>query len=223
MTVAAILAELEALGTEQMRKQNTKAGAGKNQFGVRYGDIRKVAKKLKTDHKLALELWKTKNIDARLVAVLTMDPKALTAKQLDRLVRSEPFVHLADWLTRYVVTKHANAEALREQWMEVDHPMAARAGWSLTSDRIVKSPDGLDLVALLDRIEAEMATAPPKVQWTMNFCLAYTGIHFKKHRKRVLAIGEALGVFRDFSAPKGCTSPFAPIWVNEMVTRQSKK
>jgi len=55
----------------------------------------------------------------------------------------------------------------------------------------------------------------------MTFCLAGIGIHFPTHRKRAIVIGEALGVYRDFPESKGCTSPFAPIWTNEMVRRQS--
>jgi 3-methyladenine DNA glycosylase AlkD len=84
----------------------------------------------------------------------------------------------------------------------------------------VKSPEGLDLVALLDRIESEMGSAASEVQWSMNECLAQIGIHFPKHRKRALAIGEKLGLYRDYPVSKGCTSPFAPIWINAMVSRQ---
>ena len=94
------------------------------------------------------------------------------------------------------------------------------ARWSLTAERVVKSPEALDLSALLDRIESEMGNAAPEVQWTMNCCLAEIGIHFPDHRERALAIGEALGIYRDYPASKGCTSPFAPIWINEMVSRQ---
>jgi len=57
-------------------------------------------------------------------------------------------------------------------------------------------------------------------QWTMNNCLAGIGIHVPEHRERALAIGEKLGVYRDYPVSKGCTSPFAPIWINEMVRRQ---
>ena len=39
-------------------------------------------------------------------------------------------------------------------------------------------------------------------------------------RERALAIGEALGIYRDYPVSKGCTSPFAPIWINEMVSRR---
>jgi 3-methyladenine DNA glycosylase AlkD len=55
----------------------------------------------------------------------------------------------------------------------------------------------------------------------MNFCLAGIGIHVPKLRNRAIAIGEKLGLYRDYPVSKGCTSPFAPIWINEMVRRQS--
>jgi 3-methyladenine DNA glycosylase AlkD len=167
-----------------------------------------------------MALWKTGNIDAQLLAILLMKPKNLSADEMDRLVRSVTFVQVADWLNSYVVKEHPDKESLRQGWMATDDPMAARAGWSLTAERVVKSPEGLDLTALLDRIESEMGTATPEVQWTMNCALAEIGIHFPKHRKRAIAIGEALGIYRDYPCSKGCTSPFAPIWINAMVSRQ---
>ena len=93
-------------------------------------------------------------------------------------------------------------------------------GWSLTTERVIKDPAGLDLSGLLGRIEAEMGDAPTAVQWTMNYCLAETGINFPEHRDRAIAIGEKLGVLRDYPASKGCTSPYAPIWIAAMVSRK---
>lgn len=215
-----VLSKLEALGDERVRAQNRRNGAGEDQFGVRLGDIRKVAKSLKVDHTLGLALWATGNLDARLVAILGFQPAKLTEDDLDGLVRSARFAQLADWLNAYVVRKHPGKEALRLRWMADSDPWAARAGWDLTSERIGRSPEGLDLPALLDRIEAEMGGADPAAQWTMNFCLAGIGIHFPEHRQRALSIGEALGVYRDYPVSKGCTSPFAPIWIQEMVRRQ---
>jgi 3-methyladenine DNA glycosylase AlkD len=221
MTLNEALAELEALGHEKVRAHNTKNGAGDNQFGVRLGDIRKVAAKIKTDDALAEALWDTGNIDARLLATLILKPKNLSREALDQKVRSVAFVQVADWLNAYVVKNHPDKEALRQAWMEEEQDRwAARAGWSLTSERIVKKPDGLDLPALLDRIEAEMGSALPEVQWTMNFCLGNMGIHFPEHRERAIAIGEKLGLYRDYPVSKGCTSPFAPIWIAAIVNRQ---
>jgi 3-methyladenine DNA glycosylase AlkD len=220
MTLKETLAQLEALANEKVRARNAKNGAGDNQYGVQLGDLRKLAKKIKTDHELGLALWETGNVDARLLAILVIQPKKLSSSEVNGMVRSATFPQLADWLNAYVVKKHPDKEALREKWMKAKDPMAARAGWNLTAERVVQSPDGLDLPALLDRIEAEMGTAAPAAQWTMNSCLAQIGIHHAEHRERALAIGEALGVYRDFPVSKGCTSPFAPIWIHEMVRRQ---
>jgi 3-methyladenine DNA glycosylase AlkD len=221
MTLKDTLAQLESRGNEQRRAYNNKHGAGDNQFGVPLGDIRKLAAQIKTNHQLGLELWATGNIDAQLLAILLIKPKALSRDEVDRMVRSTTFTQVADWLNSYVVKHHPEKETLRQAWMADDNPWAARAGWSLTAERIAKLPDGLDLPALLDRIESQMGTSAPEVQWTMNSCLAEIGIHCPEHRQRAIAIGEKLGVYRDYPVSKGCTSPFAPIWINEIVRRQS--
>lgn len=225
MTLNETLKQLKALGNEKVRAQNAKesvfgSGAGDNQYGVSLGDIRKLAKKIKTNHELALSLWETGNADAQFLATLLIQPKNLSVKEMDRMVRSITFVRVADWLINYVVRQHPNKEALRQEWMAENDRWAGRAGWDLTSERVAKSPDGLDLPALLARVESEMADADPEVQWTMNMTLATIGIHFPKLRKRAVAIGEKLGIYRDYPVSKGCTSPFAPIWINFMVSRQ---
>lgn len=193
------------------------------------GDIRKLADKIKADHPLAIALWETEILEAQLLAILLLKPQELSGDDMDRMVRSIPAVQagkwfptaqVADWFNSYLARKHPDKESLRRRWMTDDHPWAARSGWDLTSERIGKQPEGLDLTALLDRIESEMGSAAPEVQWTMNMCLATTGIHFPEHRDRALAIGEKLGLYRNYPVAKGCTSPFAPIWIHELVRRK---
>lgn len=215
-----ILTRLEALGNESVRKHNAKRGAAANQFGVKSGDLRALAKKLEGDHALALELWKSGNIDARLLAILWLKPKELSAKELDGLVRSLDYEGVADWLNAYVVRNHPEKEVLREKWMKAKDAMAARSGWDLTAERVGKDPEGLDLDALLDRIESEMGEAPPAAQWTMNNCLMAIGIHSAAHRKRAIAIGEKLGLYRDWPTSKGCIPPFAPTAIPALVARK---
>lgn len=222
MTVNEILTQLQALGDEKVKAHNTKYGAPANQYGVKMGDIRTLAKKIKTNHELGLALWQTGNVEARLVAILVMKPKALSAQQLDDMVKSIDFSQVADWFNSYILKDHPEKETLREAWMDSDNVWAARAGWSLTAGRIARDAKGLDPGKILDRIESEMAHAAPEVQWTMNTTLAQIGIYFAGYRKRAMAIGEKLGIYRDYPVSKGCTSPFAPIWITEMVRRQEK-
>ena len=222
MTVKDALSQLKSLRNETMLAHNTKNGATNNQFGVKLGDIRTLADKIKANHELALELWQTKNIEARLLACLIVKPKALSAKELNSMVKSIDFVQVADWFNAYILKEHPEKESLREEWQNSNNKWAARSGWSLTAGRIARDSKDLNLNKILDRIESEMPLAAPEVQWTMNSALAQIGITFPAHRKRALEIGEKLGIYRDYPVSKGCTSPFAPIWINEMVRRQKK-
>jgi hypothetical protein len=137
MTLKKTLKQLESLGDEGMRAYNIKGGAGDN-FGVKLGDIRVLAKKIKTDHELAMALWKTGNTDAQFLAALVIKPKSLSADEMDRMVRSVTYSRVADWLISYVVKQHPDKESLRQGWMTTKDKWAARAGWSLTADRIAK-------------------------------------------------------------------------------------
>ena len=220
MTLEEALGRLKALGGESLRGQNAKRGVTGDQYGVKMGDIRALAKEIKADHGLAPALWDNGAFEARMLAILLLKPRQISAAEMDAMVRSNTLTQVSDWLNSYVVKQHPDKEALRQIWMASDHPMAARAGWSLTAERIHKAPDGLDLPALLDRIEAQMASAASEPQWTMNVALAMIGIHHPALRARALAIGEALGVYRDYPTSPGCTSPFAPSWIGEMVRRQ---
>jgi 3-methyladenine DNA glycosylase AlkD len=221
MTVKEVLARLKSLGDDARRAHNTKAGAPDNQFGVKLGDLRAIAKEIKTDHDLALQLWDTGNVEAQLLATLIIKPKSLSAGDLDKLTRSTTCAQVAEWLNSYVVAQHPEKEALREKWMTAKDRWAARAGWHFTASRINKGgADGLDLVALLDRIETEMPQAKPEVQWTMNNTLGAIGIHHPRLRKRAVAIGERIGLYRDWPVSKGCVIPYVPVWVEEMVKRQ---
>ena len=80
-------------------------------------------------------------------------------------------------------------------------------------------PEGIDQSALLDLIEAQMQDAPERLQWAMNTCLAQIGITNPELRERARDIGVRLEVLKDYPTPPNCTSPFAPIWIDEMVRR----
>lgn len=218
--VAEVMAELAALEDPKARAVNEKHG---DDHGVNLGKLCALAKRLKAQQELACRLWETGDTAARLLAILICRPKAFGRDELDAMLREgrRPKVH--DWLVNYVVKKSSHAEELRLVWFADPDPVVASAGWALTTERVAKKPDGLDLAGLLDLIEAEMKDAPDRLQWAMNHCLAQIGIEHAEHRARALAIGERLGVLKDYPTPPGCTSPYAPVWINELVRRKNDK
>ena len=225
--VAALHAELAALADDRMRAVNQKHG---DDHAVNLTTLRAIAKRLKTQPDLARALWETPAEDStpKLLALLISRPTQYSQAELDAMLREAPTAKVHDWLVSYMVKKSPHREALREAWFADADPVVASAGWALTSDRVAKAPggetpEGIDLDALLDQIEAEMKDAPERLQWAMNQCLAEIGIHDATRRDRAKDIGERLEVLKDYPTPPNCTSPFAPVWIDEMVRRVEQR
>lgn len=213
-----VLAELAELEDPKFREANEKRG---DDHGVNLSKLRAVAKRLKTQQDLARQLWATGDTAARLLALLICRPKDFSREELDGMLRESRAPKVHDWLVNYVAKKSPHAEALRVAWTADPDPVVASAGWALTTERVAKKPEGLDLPGLLDTIEAEMKAAPDRLQWAMNHTLAQIGIEHPAQRARAISIGERLEVLKDYPTPPNCTSPFAPAWINEIVSRRS--
>lgn len=95
MKLEEVLAQLESLGNEKVRARYGRNGASGAQFGVQLGDLRKLAARIKPDRRLALALWDTGIVDARLLAILLLQPKELSREEMDRMVRSIDFAQVA--------------------------------------------------------------------------------------------------------------------------------
>jgi 3-methyladenine DNA glycosylase AlkD len=214
-TLKDVLRELAALEDPKMREANERRG---DDHGVNLTSLRTLAKELGAQPEVALQLWATGGTAARLLATLVCKPKALSPAELDAMVRDIRSPKLLDWFIVNVVKQSRHAEELRLRWKDADD-LVGRAGWSLTTERVAKKAEGLDLDALLGQIEKEMKRAPEHKQWTMNHCLAEIGIHHPQHRARAIKIGERLAIHIDYPASPGCTPPYAPMWIAEMVRR----
>lgn len=217
MTVSEALAELAALEDPKVRAVNERHG---DAHGVNLSKMRALAKRIGMSTSFARELWAGDDVAGQLLGLLIAKPRELSAGDIDGMLRTTRSAKAHDWLVNYIAKKSPLVEDLRLRWFDDADADARAAAWSLTSVRVAKSPDGLDLDRLLDRIERELRDAPPREQWAMNETLAYIGIHHPALRERAVAIGERLQVLADYPTQPNCTSPFAPAWIAEMVRRQ---
>lgn len=220
MTCSEVLEELRSLANEKIRDVNAKNGASEKQIGVNLSHLRDLAKKIKTNHPLALELWATGVDDAMLLAVLLMKPKELTLEQADGMMQESPYFKVTDWLESYVIRKTKLRDELRRRWIVSPKQYVARAGWSLQADDVAnREPE--DVEGCLNRIEGEMKDAPFRVQESMNYCLVQIAVRYPELRRRCLDIAERLQVFKDYPVAKGCISPYAPVWIDYALSQKS--
>lgn len=209
------LAELE---DPKARAVNERHG---DDFGVNLSKLRAIAKALKSNQPLAEELWATGDTACALVAILIAKPRSFSLEQLIRWSQRASTPKVQAWFLSYIVKKSKLLEELRVILVNESDPILSAAGWELTAHQVAKDPQKLELPSLLEIIERDMATAPDRLQWAMNNTLSTIGIEHPEFRERAINIGERLQVLADYPTSPGCTSPFAPIWINEMVSRKA--
>ena len=91
LSLADVMTDLERLGTEQTRKTFARHGAPVDQmFGVKVGDLKIVARKIKGRQDLALELYETGNSDAMYLAGMVANGALMTKKQLESWAKKAP-------------------------------------------------------------------------------------------------------------------------------------
>jgi 3-methyladenine DNA glycosylase AlkD len=190
------------------------------------GDIKAIAKEIKKDHDLALELWATGKVYPRMLAVLVMDKKLLTQEVLDGLAvdvlthESDDRNRITEWLLANQLMKDKKTVALMETWQNAESPVLRRLFWYHQA-RLrwngQTSPE--NTAALLESIDKEMANEVPEVQWTMNFTAGWIGVYDKNYREEVIEIGKRVGLYFDEVVPRNCTPNYLPAFVETEVAK----
>ena len=197
--------------------------------GTKLGDLRKIAKVIKRDHELAMELWSTGGFFPRQLAILIMDKKLLTQAVIDQLDQDlqthdyEERNQLADWLMANQLSKDKKTIALLESWEHSPSAMQRRLFWYYQARLRWMGKIPIDNAeTLLSAIEERMTKEAPEVQWAMNFTAGQIGTFDTAYRSRCIAIGEQTGLYRDEVVPRGCTPSYLPEFIRIQVDKLKK-
>ncbi|HWI60595.1 MAG TPA: DNA alkylation repair protein, partial [Symbiobacteriaceae bacterium] len=171
MEFGAVMQRLESLGTEQARKTYRRHCIGLSTFGTSFGDMRKLAKEIKKDHALALDLWATGIFEAQVVATMIADPKLLTLAEAEAWVSGMTTHALTDELVNNLLVKAPYADEQALVWIDSDREFVGRAGWHLVGGAAKAGRDRLDYAGLLGKIEREIHGAPNRKREAMNNAL----------------------------------------------------
>lgn len=214
MTLPEVMQALEKMGSEQTRRIYANHGATGPMFGVKVGDLKKLLPKLKGDHDLALELWKTGNSDARYLAGLLADPQRMTKAQLNTWMKEADWYFLSDYAVAWTAAESPIGWELAEKWVESKQELTASGGWATFGAVLSIRPDqDLDaevLRAQLRRIEATLAGERNRVRYSMNGYVIAMGTYVKALHTEVAAVAKRIGKVQVFMGKTECKVPFAP-------------
>lgn len=218
-----ILNMIKTLAYDKRKDMYIKQGVKEEILGVNLGDLRKIAEKNKTNHELALQLWDTNIYEARVIACKLFDSKLLNIDELSRLIRSTESGPVIDELSFQIFEFLDNQLELFNSWVYSDEPRFKRAGWNMG---IILNHDSKlnedKLNEILDYIDNSLSLATNDYQFAMNRCLSEIGIKHDHLTKRCVSIGEKHGVYKEMKVSKGCTSPYAPIWISVVRKKNNK-
>ena len=201
-----------------------------NTADIRMGEIKKIAKQVKTDHAIAMELWGTGDYLPRMLAVLIMDKKELTQEVIDTLVADmqshteEERNYLSEWLMANQLMKSKPTLALLESWQNHTSPTLRRLFWYHQARLRWTGQTPPDNTApLVAALKKEFASEEPEVQWTMNMCAAWIGVYTPQYRKECVALGEKVGLYKDEKVVKHCTPNYLPEFIRVETTKLATK
>ena len=224
MTLGEVMRLLESLGSEQTRKTWLRHGATGPMFGVLFGELFKLMKRIDVDHPLALELWVTGNVDARNLAMKIVDPARITPAELDRWAVENPMPMCGLYIAT-IAAESPHAQAKLRQWLASSDERLVAAGWTLLgrlSDLDESFPEE-ELRRRVGEIEASIHAAPNLVRGDMNRTLITIGGRSPDLRQAVLAAAKRIGDVTVDHGDTSCKTPGAEATVEKMWARSGAK
>lgn len=194
--------------------------------GCKLGDLRKIAKDVKKDHKLALELWKTGDFMARQLSILIIDNKEIDIDFINSIA-SDINEHklgernqLTDWFMANQLLKNKGLITLVETWEKSKSAIKRRIFWYHQARlRWMGKTDFSNTENLLDSLENNLLNEEEEVQWAMNFTAGQIGIWEEKYRERCVELGKKTGLYKDEVVSRGCTPNYLPEFIRIEVAK----
>ena len=227
--LAKVLAELEKLGSGSIKKVLINHGAREPIFGVKVEHLKKIQKRVKADHALALELYDTGIYDAMYLAGLVADPPKMTKTHLQKWVKEAYCYAISCYTVAWVAAESRFGFELAGTWIDSPKEQIAAAGWSTWGSLLAIKPDEeLDrgeIDKLLDRVQNEIHAAQNRERYTMNAFVIAVGCYMPALAAKAKAVGKAVGTVEVDMGGTSCKVPDVVAYIEkvEKMGRQGKK
>jgi 3-methyladenine DNA glycosylase AlkD len=164
-------------------------------LGVRIPDLRRLAKEIGTDHRLALALWRTKVHEARILASMLDDPAAVTEDQMDSWASDFDSWDLCDQCCGNLFDRTPLAYRKAVEWAGRDEEFVKRAGFALMAWAAVhdKTADDRIFLEFLPVIEREAGDDRNFVKKAVNWSLRQIGKRNRRLHRSAVAVATRLG------------------------------
>lgn len=225
MDIGTVMSQLEALGTEQNVKVYTRHGAGDNVFGVSFANLKKLKRRLGTNHDLAVQLWNSGNSDARSLAMMIADPVRVTPTLATQWMKDVNYgLHGGE--VAEVVAQSACGLAKMRQWRRQKSEYARATGYSIFSCLIKNDPDSVDEAEcrrIMKEIETEIHRSPNRAKHVMVMAIIAIGVYKADLTSDAMEVGERIGDVHVDHGETSCTTPRIAPYIKKTLQRNAGK
>ena len=221
MTTPEILSVLKKAGKPQTAAIYKHYGTGDNVFGTLTSEIGKLQKQIKVDHALALELWKSGNAEARMLAVQVADPQKVTKALAEKFLADGPVRFLGLYLAALIARSPIADKTMRE-WMKSPDEVTREMGYSILSARLRDDADAIgdaDAGKVIATIEKQIHKSPNWARYAMNNAIIALGVWRPKVRKDAVAAATRIGKVDVNHGDTNCKTPEAVSYIERAVKR----
>ena len=223
MSVQEIMDQLQEWGNENSVKIFKNHGAKDPIYGVKVGDLKKIVKKVKKDHDLALQLWDTGNSDAQYLAGLIADETKVTKDQLQKWAEEASWYMLSDYSVAALASESPYGLELAREWIKSDKQLVASAGWATFNGMLsTKEEDAYDMreiANLLTFVEKNIHEAKNRVRYTMNSFVISVGGYIPSLSEKAIEVSKKIGKVNVYMGKTSCKVPYAPDYIEKMIAR----
>lgn len=219
MKLKEVMAELEKKGSEATKRLWLKHGAKEPFFGVKIGDLKVIAKKLKGEQALAMELYATGNGDAQYLAGIIFDGAKMTRAQVQSWADKAGWRMITTSIVPVAASEHPDGYALAREWIDSPKEHIAIAGWHSLGALATVLPDEKlpvkELGALLDRVVKTLPAAPERVRQAMNYFVIALGTYVAPLGDKAIATARKIGQVEVDVGDTDCKIPDAEAYITK--------
>ncbi len=225
MTVNEIMADLQAAGSESIKKILLKHGVKEPFFGVKVEHLKTIQKKVKTNYQLAKDLYATGNADAQYLAGLIADDAKMTKADLQTWAEQALSDNISGNTVPWVAAESNYGYEMGMEWIESEKEYIAVAGWATISALVSLKPDNeLDiatLTSLLDRVENTIHSSPNRVRAVMNNFIISVGSYVAPLSEKAIVVAKAIGTITVIKEGTACKTPSAVEYIEKAKSKGS--
>ncbi len=227
MKTAEIIEELKSSGSPAIKKVFVNHGAREPFYGVKIEDLKKIGKKIKGNHEIAMELYDTGISDAMYLAGLVADGKKMSKQELEKWAENASWHMISEYTVAWVASESAFAQELADKWIESDSEKIASSGWSTQASIVATTADEKlnlkHIKSLLDKVAKTIHRSPDRVKYTMNGFVISVGGYVTELSKYAQEIARKIGEVKVNMGNTACNVPSAFEYIEKMKARGVKK